>query len=69
MTQSMIKKAIAKTYTSMIKQAIAKTYEPTENERAVMDHFLARQKEKPPAPGLKVTDKKGGRRSGPTTRI
>jgi hypothetical protein len=49
----------------MIKQAIAKTYEPTEKERVVMDLFLARQKGKPPSPGLKVTDKKGATQIGP----
>ena len=38
---------------------VAKPYEPKPEERAVMETFYARQKEKPPAPRMKVS-KKGG---------
>ncbi len=38
---------------------VAKPYEPTPEERAVMETFYARQKEKPPAPRMKASTKGG----------
>ena len=38
---------------------VAKPYEPKPEERAAMEAYLARQKERRPAPRMKVTEKKG----------
>ncbi len=40
-------------------KAVTKPYEPTPEERAVMEAYLARKKETTPAPRMKVTEKKG----------
>ncbi len=50
---------MAKTSTKQKRKAVAKVYEPTEAEQATLEAFLAREKEKPPGPKLKVS-KKGG---------
>ncbi len=38
---------------------VAKPYEPTPQERAAMEAYLARKKETPPVPRMKVSDKAG----------
>ncbi len=38
---------------------VAKPYEPKPEELATMEAYLARRKEKPPAPRLKVSEKGG----------
>ena len=46
-------------------QAVTKPYEPTPEERAVMETFYARQKEKLPASHMKVSEKGGVARIEP----
>jgi hypothetical protein len=41
-------------------KAPAESYEPTAYERKVKETYMARQKEKPPAPRLRVSEKGGG---------
>jgi hypothetical protein len=40
-------------------QSLTTPYEPTPQERAAMEAYLARKKEKPPAPRMKISEKEG----------
>jgi hypothetical protein len=45
--------------TNNMHEKVAKRYEPTPQERAAMEAYFARKKEKSPAPRMKISEKKG----------
>ena len=42
-----------------MEKAVTKPYEPTPQERAAMEAYLAHRREEPPAPRMKVSEKGG----------